>query len=253
MRGAAEVPAVLRIPGEDFYRDYLDVGSGEHVSLIGPTGTGKTTAAMQMLPVVLATNPHVRAVVLAMKPHKRPRKKGRPRTGDETLMRYAKRTGARIIRTWDAHRLYPRARLFILWPAHRFDDHDEYRQAEQFEACLRDTYRRGDWFVFADEVYSLTKELGLEQPLIRLWTRGRSMDAGLIAATQKPTHVPTWMWSMAQHLFLWHDPDAQARKRYGEIGGFDPGLVEQTLLGLDRYSCLYLRRRDRTMCIVNAH
>lgn len=238
---------VVHIPGEEFVRDYLDVRPGEHISLIGPNGTGKTTLGMRILPVILAQNPKLRAVVLAMKPHK----KGR-RTGDETLARYAKAQGARVIRTWPAHRFFPKQRIFVLWPVHKFDDYDEDRHAEIFADALYATYKNGDWIIFGDETYSLTHEMGLSKPLIRIWTKGRSMETSMIGATQKPSHVPLWFYSQAQHLFLWHDPDAQARKRYAEIGGFDPKLITRTLFELDRHSCLYLRSADRTMCIVDA-
>jgi hypothetical protein len=53
-------------------------------------------------------------------------------------------------------------------------------------------------------------------------------------------------------LFLWHDPDRRARIRFSEIGGVDPGLVQDCVSGLDEHQALYIRRRGRRLCVVDA-
>ncbi|MGE5831241.1 MAG: hypothetical protein ACM30G_23190, partial [Micromonosporaceae bacterium] len=76
--------------------------------------------------------------------------------------------------------------------------------------------------------------------LIHVWSKGRSMKCAIIGATQRPAMVPRWMYSSARHLFLWKDSDTEARKRYGEISGFDPRLLARYLDALRRFECLYI-------------
>ena len=244
------------MPADEFVRDYWTIDRGEHVSLIGPTGTGKTTLGMKLLAGATAQHDDTTGVVLAMKPHKRPPRPGERRkvTGDETVANLTRDLGGRVLRSWPPPRLWPWERppaFWTLWPEHTFDiDLDEQRHAEMFGRLLVDRYRRGSSWVFADETYSLTHEMGLAKPLVTLWTKGRSMDTGLIGATQKPSHVPLWMYSQASHVFLWNDPDKRARQRLGEISGFDPAVIRSVVNQLNGHSCLYLRPRDRTMAIL---
>lgn len=213
---------------------------GEHVSFLGPTGYGKTTFAFQLLDIT--ATPKLPAVVLAMKPR------------DDTVTKFAKRAGFRTVRTWPPPPSIFQPRRtpgWVVWPPHTFnEDVDDRVHEEVFGRSLRMNYQRGDRIVFADEAYGLSHELGLEKALVRIWTRGRSMGCGLWAATQKPTHVPLWMYSQAEHLFLSHDPDKRARLRFTEIGGVDPDLVASVVARLQKYHWLYIRRSDQTMCVV---
>jgi len=121
----------------------------------------------------------------------------------------------------------------------------------QFNRAMLDSYRRGDRIVFADEVFGLSNELGLNRTLLALWTRGRSMGCGLWAASQKPTHIPLHAYSMAEHLFLFNDPDVRARKRFSEIGGIDPRLVIDAVSGLRKHEAVYIRRTGPHLCIIS--
>jgi hypothetical protein len=48
-------------------------------------------------------------------------------------------------------------------------------------------------------------------------------------------------------------PDEGDRKRFGEIGGgIDSKMIEAVTLELPQYWWLYVRRKDRTLCIVRA-
>lgn len=245
---------VVRIPQDVFLGRYWQARPGEHVALIGPTGRGKTTLGMKLLLPVLGQNPRTQGVVLAMKPHRRRgREDGKPRTGDRTVARLARADGARVVRDWPPPNPFRPPPYWVLWPRHAFDPAiDDARHYEIFRRTILDCYKRGDWWIFADEVYSLGAELGLRDELVTLWTKGRSMDTAIIGATQKPTHVPTWMYSQSSHLFLWYDSDHQARRRYAEISGFDPRVIAQITSRLTGQDCLYVRPADRTLCIVTA-
>jgi hypothetical protein len=139
-----------------------------------------------------------------------------------------------------------------VWPKHTFDpDKDDLVLYREFRKALLDSYKRGNRIVFADEVYGLAVELGLNKELITLWSRARSMGAGLWVASQKPTHIPLWAYSNADHLFLAYDPDKRSRDRFAEIGGVDPDLVKQAVMQLGDHQWLYIRRAGRVLCVVD--
>lgn len=244
MPARGEAPArVWSYPRDVFVHDVWDYSPGEHVSMLGPTGAGKTQLAYQLIAATATRD--LPAVVLAMKPR------------DETVSKFSKRHRFRIVRDWPPRPTFThpgRQAGYVLWPTHSMDpDADDERHEAVFRRCLRRTYLdKGDWVVFADEVYSLCEELNLTKDLRRIWTKGRSMGAGLWGATQKPTHVPLWMYNQAHHLFLAYDPDEAAQKRFAEIGGVDPVMVRSIVARLPQYHWLYIRRADRSMCVVQA-
>ncbi len=234
------VGLVERISREEFLTECWDYRPGEHVTIIGPTGSGKTWLGYQLLEVT--ATPEVPALVLVMKPR------------DGTVRKFSKENDYRIVRNWPpaVSPWKPRKPSgFVIWPRFSFDpDRDNETMHMIFRRALLDSYRKGKRILFGDEVYSLAEELGLTKELVTIWTKGRSMECGLWVATQKPTHIPLWAYSQAEHLFLHFDPDKRARERFKEIGGVDPVLVERIILTLKRHEWLYIRRADGAMCIV---
>lgn len=231
---------IYRMTREEFLSDAWDYVSGDHVTIIGPTGSGKTYLGYQLLDA--AVSPELPGIVLVMKPR------------DATVTKWSKTAEFRIVRNWPPA-LSPwkpkKPRGWVLWPKHSFDpDRDNAMMYTIFRRAILDSYKKGKRIVFGDEVYSLAVELNLQTELVTVWSKGRSMECGLWTATQKPTHIPLWAYSQAEHLFLHNDPDERARKRFSEIGGVDPKLVERTVLSLAKHEWLYIRRRDGSMCIV---
>jgi hypothetical protein len=142
---------------------------------------------------------------------------------------------------------------YVVWPHHTKDPvGDEARHAEIFRTMHRQLYVRGDCIIADDEAVSLVREMKMGPDLIRIWTKGRSIGCGLWAATQRPAMVPLEMYDQAAHLFLAHDPDKRSQERFSEIGGVDPDLVVAVVKDLPRFHWLYIRRRDRAMCVVGA-
>jgi hypothetical protein len=235
-----KTPLPASIPRAEFLDDYWDYRPGEHVTIIGPTGCGKTWLGYELLD--RSVSERLPAVMMVMKPR------------DATAKAFTKRLRFRTVRAWPP---LPsiwqpgKPRGYTLWPKHSYDpERDDYNLWKTFRAGILDSYKKGKRILFADEAYGLCAELRLEKELITVWSRGRSMGTGLWAATQRPTHVPLWAYSQAEHLFLFRDPDKRARERYAEIGGVDPAVVLYATDQLAEYECLYIRRRGGVMAIL---
>jgi hypothetical protein len=225
---------------ETFINEVWDYKAGEHVTVLAPTGGGKTHLAFQLLGAT--SRPELPAVVYVLKPR------------DETVDKFTVKHKFLTVRAWPP----PRMRIwekkpngYVLWPLESDNPElDDYRHAEIFKKATRALYRKGNRIIFADETYSLENELGLKTELRRVWTKGRSMGTGLWAASQRPVYISMWAYQ-ANHLFLANDPDTAALKRLSEIGaGIDPKIIEAELTKLERYHFLYINRDERAMCVV---
>lgn len=263
----------------EFLERRFHVDAGEHISIIAPTGGGKTSLGMTITNIARKQTPYTRAVVIALKPDLMGRKATyRPvpaqlapyvlmkegwlgdqrRTGDDTVAAYANFHGAKVVRTWPPPKRFfweKKAPYYVMWPRHVGDlgtNSDYKAHRELVYKTLQSAHKQGDTWIFADEVEEITKDLALERELRTMWRKSRSVHTGIIAATQRPSDVPLLMYSSATHLFLGNTPDQRDQKRYAEIGGFDPKLIQSVVADLPRFSMLYLNRAGRTQCIVHS-
>lgn len=245
MRRRSDLSAadVHRYGHREFLDEVWDYQPGEHTTILAPSGGGKTHLSFELLEVT--ARPDLQAIVFVMKPR------------DATVDSFVKRTDFRVVRQWPPElraRLQSKPPGWALWPRTSFDpDVDESRQFAIFREAIRDSYRRGDRILFADETYSLENELpngGLTKWLRTVHTKGRSMKCGIWSASQRAAYINRWAYQ-AHHLFLGHDPDDDAQRRLSEIGAaVDKALVREVVAGLRQYEWLYVHRDSRTMCIV---
>lgn len=221
---------------------------GEHVSGIGPTGSGKTTLFLELL------DRRDFVVALGTKPR------------DATLDKLVKRDGWQLARDWSFGPVsgwfghggirVRKVRMsdgtererchVVLWPKYE-KAADKQRQREVFAHALDEMFADTNWTVFADEVYYLAHELGLEDHLKQMWTQGRSLGITLVAGTQRPAWVPLDMFSAPVHLFLWGDNDETNLRRVGGLGGLSSRLVRDIVASLPHHSVLYVNTRTRAL------
>lgn len=241
---------LVTFPRDEFVTRRWRYRPGEHVTTIGPTGSGKTVLNYQLLHHT--ANTKMPAVVLVKK------------TRDKEVTARSKEMGFRVVRDWP-----PRFSIWkpnnppgwVVWPKTNFRnpvEHERARKAYIFRKAIMGAYegkgvfRNRPRILVVDDAFGLSEILDLREELIEMWTEARSMDAGLWSAFQKPSHVPLWAYSQAEHLFLFNDPDLRSRQRFSEIGGVDPETVKDTVFALDDHQALYIRRGGRRMCIVDA-
>ena len=204
--------------------------SGEHVTILGHTGSGKSELARRLL------SGRRWVVVLGTKPR------------DVTLDRYVDDGYDRISR-WPPE---PHVTKAILWPR-IIDRSDLAGLAPLFADALDDIFVQGAWTVGIDELHYAAGRLGLEPHLSDLWEQGRSLGVSVLAATQRPANVPLLAYSSATHLFLARTTDDRDLARLVEIGGgTDKQLLRDTVRKLPRFAYVYVNTRTGSMFVTRA-
>lgn len=203
---------------------------GEHVSLIGPTGAGKTTLALAILPM------RNYVTIIATKPR-------------DPVVAEAKRAGYRVMDSWPDHPDFRETPRIVLWP--RFTKlADLKRQQRIVHRALGSMFAAGGWTVYVDELAYLTNTLRLESAVSLLLQQGRSLGLTMVVGTQRPAHVPLLIYDQATHLFLWRDNDEANLKRLGGLGGLDSKVIRRTVAGLALHDVLYVNTRGEGQLLI---
>jgi energy-coupling factor transporter ATP-binding protein EcfA2 len=214
-----------RVPWDVFVNTF-QWAQGEHVGLVGPTGQGKTTLLMNLLPL----RDHV--AIFATKPR------------DPSMDRLIQ-TGYMVLPKWE-NVPTSRAPRRIIWPnARRIDAESEQRRV--FKHAFAQAYRETGWAIVLDEGYYISKVLGLGNEMRAVWTQGRSLGLSFVVATQRPRWVPLEMYDQSTHLFFWRENDDENLKRLSGLGAAPSGLVRTIIENLDQFQVLYVNTRNGRM------
>ncbi len=232
-RFAAMSREAPRIPWNEFRKNVFHWKAGEHVSLIGPTGLGKTTMLLNVLPM------HPFVTVFATKPR------------DKTMTSLIKYEGYVRFEEWpkglDA-RQYPRR---IIWPdATRLNS--KVNQKKVFQDAFERIYREGGWTLALDETWYLDEILKLSEEIKTYLLQARSLDISLLSAFQRPAWVPRELYSSSTHLMFWRTNDETDLRSLSGIGYRSASLIRDIVSDLDMYQVLYINSRTgqmaRTRC-----
>lgn len=193
---------------------------GEHIDLIGPTGTGKTTVAHK----ILTAREYV--CVLAIKRQ------------DDTLDEFTKNEPRyTIIQKWPPEYMQKRV---ILWKKPKsLDRADVRKQALSVHRALNQMYISGGWCIYLDEAGYIAGILGLSQAIGILLNQGRSAHLSIAVTTTRPSSVvariPKEALNQVRHHLIFKFIDEREMKTCGEIVGLSLPKMRylQSLLNVD--------------------
>lgn len=215
-----------RVAWDDFIRDHLNWKAGEHFSLIGPTGQGKTHMLLNLLPL------RTYVTVCATKPE------------DDSMDRLIA-TGYAKIERWVSVPAEDMPRR-VLWPnASRINA--RVNQKRVFEDALDKIFRERGWCVALDELWYMINVLGLGDEVRMYLLQGRSLGISLVAATQRPAFVPLEIYDQSTHLMFWRDNDERNLARISGISYHSSGLIRQIVSQLEHHQVLYINTRTGAM------
>lgn len=142
---------------------------GEHVGVVGRTGSGKTYLIAKLAQMRQYT------IIFRTKPDK------------NKFHGFVKVRKADAMRHWRSERL-------LLEP-------DYQRQAVEGYNMLEQAWKDGGWTVVIDENW-YSEQIGLKPYTIRLLTQGRSKDITVVVGMQRPVDISRFALSEITHLFV---------------------------------------------------
>jgi energy-coupling factor transporter ATP-binding protein EcfA2 len=196
---------IQEISAEQWLQEFrLFWNQGEHVVILGPTGTGKTHFAQPIVDI------REYVCVLALKPR------------DETLERFR-----------DGHKYgYERYKIIKKFPPDYGDNrviywekpeglHKLKEQSRRVHTALNTMYREGGWTIFIDEAGYLAGTLGLGQAVGVLLNQGRSSRISVVLCVTRPTsviaRVPKEAFSQPRHKLIFKYENADEMKAAAQV------------------------------------
>ena len=210
---------------------------GQHVGLIGKTGSGKSHLALRLMDI----KPFV--IVVATKRYD-------PLLEEASKGYIVREDMSEIPRTDEG---YPIHSKVIIWPGTALKNEDDRLSAQKkaIVNTLNTAERQRYWTVLIDDVMWVYDMLGLSKKLEAIWYQARSAGISLVAAAQRPVKTPRNMVAQASHLFLFSVSDKRDLEHFREIGGNVPqSVIEDTLpsLNASRHEFLYVGVDDGVVC-----
>lgn len=237
LQGAEADAFAPEVPYDAFY-SRLAAGpdgfrQGDHVTILGPTKSGKTTLALDVV--------EIRTYVLGLFT------KPQDPILDELAGRGWRTTHRLDIQVQDGQVVDRRVAFHPVYRSGTIRE-KEVRQAAAVRNALDYVFSTGSWCVFADEGVWLTQHLGLSRELQAFWYQGRTSDLSLVLLAQRPAWVPRAAYSQAEHVFFFHTADREDQKRFADLGGgVDTDAVRALVAGLDRHQFLYVAPHEGTL------
>ena len=223
------------VPWDDFMTYVFDWRQSQHVALIGPTESGKSTLQYAILPK------RKYVTFFATKPR------------DRTLDTFAQRGGFVRIEDWPPRR--GRGRFSrpvtaeemprrLLWPdATRMSPETMEHQRQVFLRAFHDIYGSGGWCTVWDEFWMMCSILGMEKEARIMLQQARSNDISFVIGAQRPSRIPLEVFDQTTHLFFWRDNDEANLKRMGGIGWMSANEIRAFVANLEPHQVLYINTR----------
>jgi len=196
----------------------------QHVTVIGPTGCGKTTLVTELV------EPRANVATLGVK------------FRDETMEKLVTKRGYKRVFDWNKKGSATRV---ALWPKASDLDTlmDEHRKV--FKPCINDIYKVGAWCLWLDEMRYMSEHLGMKKSLTLMYIAARSNNISLVGNTQRPAWVPLEAYSQAGHLIMFRTGDERDLLRIGSLNGANPRDVANAVANLpDKHTFVHIDLSD---------
>jgi hypothetical protein len=198
---------------------------GEHVTLYAATGQGKTTLALEILPirkymVVFATKQKYQKLFV-------------------TLMKQ----GYIIQKEFDPN---PENAPKVILHCAPQDTGSKSRakQNQVYGHALDLIYKSGGWGLYVDELKYVADNLKLGSNLELLYLQGRELGVSIVGTSQRPAWVPVVAIAEATHLFIGAQSDQRDIDRIAEGSGRKGRIIRPLIDGLEDYQFLYVHTRN---------
>lgn len=219
-----------------------DWRAGQHVTIVAPTGVGKTHLALALAElsrwvIVLACkrrDPLVASLA----------QDGYHVTGDLDDLLWAERQ--------------PVTPKIVYWP--RFPEKTPAKQrlalqAHAMRRAIDYADRTEGWTVVIDELMYLHDLLGLEKELSSAWFQGRTQGVSIVALAQRPSRIPRLAFSQADYFFIGRFADGRDVEVLREISSTIPReLLETAIASLskERHEFLFVDAHREELAVVQA-
>lgn len=190
---------------------------GEHVVIVGDTGSGKTYLESKLL--------DLRDYVIV----------ARTKPDDIKFTGYRRIDDIKKVNL----RLHTK---YLLVPKYEL-------QGMNIAHAMTQVFKEGGWTFAIDETYYATAMLKLERPINKLFTQGRSKHLSIVAGMQRPAWISRFTLSQSTHAFIFR---CEGRDLMTLSQAMSPRL-SAAVEGLTGYDFAYYNRATREVSIGNAN
>lgn len=270
---AIDRPPVAFLSRKEFIKLFAEnYHAGQHFTLLGPSGRGKTKLCGQCLVATLRKHRDITARILHGKIKGRDQtieklsKQGFPITADTSPSRF------QILMYRARRKNWEKPLGYIVRPLTRPEGSPDSNEdlTERENQHLRRIFRRVIYksyhapkkkpvILVIDEAHQAHVDLKLKKDCEGPLMRGRPVCA-VWSLLQRGRYVSMHVYDQAEHVIIFFDPDRTNQERYSEIGGIDPQYLKELSRQLKTKTvadgstisqALYFRRSGNYLAIVD--